>query len=161
MLRKYWYLFLLGLLVLIQLVPVNRTNPPFDPAQDFLQMVNAPDDIRQMTKAACYDCHSNETAYPWYAFVAPLSWWIVNHVQEGREHLNLSTFGALPLEEQGEAMGEMAENVEKGEMPLSTYPPLHPKAKLSDAQKRRLVEWLHATGPAEPGFEGEGEAEEN
>ena len=80
-------LILLGILLLIQLIRIDKTNPPIDPAVDFEPVVKPPDDVMVLLKSACYDCHSNETRYPWYSNVAPVSWWLKHHINEAREHL--------------------------------------------------------------------------
>ena len=97
-------------------------------------------ETRALAKRACFDCHSNETVWPWYAHVAPVSWLVQHDVDEGREHLNFSEWDR----EQEEAE-EAAEVVEDGEMPLWVYLPTHPDARLSDAEKADLISGLKAT----------------
>lgn len=138
---------LLAILVLIQAVPYGRdhANPTVaaEPEWDHPQ-------TRELFHRACGDCHSNETRWPWYSHVAPVSWLVQNDVEEGREHLNVSEWG------QGEQEAdEAAEMVEEGEMPLWFYEPLHPEARLTEQEAERLVRGLEATFGRE-----EGEAEE-
>lgn len=125
-----------GLLVAIQLVPYGRDheNPPVvvEPAW------NSPE-TRALAKRACFDCHSHETTWPWYASVAPASWIVQNHVEEGREHLNFSDW-SKPSRHADEA----AHEVEEGEMPMTGYVPLHSEADLSPEEKQKLVDGLVA-----------------
>jgi len=123
--------------VLIQLVPYGRAhaNPPVqaEPKWDSPQ-------TRELAKRACFDCHSNETVWPWYSNVAPMSWMIQKHVDEGRSKLNFSEWHR-PQREAREA----AETVQKGEMPEKSYLPLHPEAILSAQEKQALINGLNAT----------------
>ena len=130
-------LVLVVLLVLIQFVPYGRSheNPPVtgEPAWDSPR-------TRELAKRACFDCHSNETVWPWYASVAPLSWLVQQDVDEGREHLNFSQFDRGP----GHA-DDAAEELAKGEMPPSAYVLAHAEAKLDDAEKAALIAGFKAT----------------
>lgn len=123
-----------ALFILIQLLPIgrNHTNPAV--------IQNAPwrtPAAEQIARRACYDCHSNETVWPWYSNVAPLSWRIQNHVDEGREKLNFSAWGRGEYEPD-----EVAETVRQGYMPPSDYLILHPDARLSPADIETLISGL-------------------
>lgn len=122
-------------LVGIQFVPVERTNPPVE------QDVSAPQEVRLILLRACYDCHSNETVWPWYSRVAPVSWMIARDVRDGRAELNFSTWNLLTTKEQVEAMHESWEEVEEGEMPPWFYLPPHPDARLTEADREALRRW--------------------
>ncbi len=137
-----------GLLLLIQFVRPDFSPRTVDPGIDLQQAANPPAEVLTILRNACYDCHSDETKYPWYSQVAPVSWWLANHVQEGREHLNFSKFGLLSAEERAEAMHESAETVQEGEMPLASYTwfGLHPEANLTAAQRNTLIAWFNANG---------------
>lgn len=133
---------LVVLSVIIQAVPHgrNHTNPPVrtEPTWDSRQ-------TRALTVRACYDCHSNQTKWPWYASIAPISWLIQRDVDEGRTKLNFSEWNR-PQEEPEEA----AESVQEGEMPPWYYTLFQPKAKLSPAERQTLIQGLAATlGQAE------------
>lgn len=131
---------LLGLGILIQFVPVDR--PENDQGKyDFLMAEHVQEEVGVMLKNACFDCHSNQTIYPWYAYVAPVSWLVVRDVRVGRKHLNFSDWKSLSKKDRLQALDDIAEVVEAGEMPMKIYPPLHPKARLSDADREKLVEW--------------------
>ena len=125
-----------GLLVVIQLIPVDRSNPPVE------EEVPAPTAVRQILRTSCYDCHSNESVWPWYAYVAPVSWLVTHDVHEAREHMNFSTWNDYDEDERIELLEEVWEEVEDGEMPLWFYVPLHPEAELAEQDKRLLRGWV-------------------
>ena len=125
--------------VLIQLVPYgrNHTNPPVvkEPNWDSSQ-------TRDLAQNACFDCHSNETVWPWYSNVAPVSWLVQSDVDEGRRYLNFSEWGRG---EEGEEAEEWVEVIREGEMPLPYYLITHPEARLSASQQQELIKGLLAT----------------
>jgi hypothetical protein len=135
---KLWIAGLLALGV-AQLIPVERTNPPVR------EEVPAGEAVRAVLRRSCYDCHSNESRWPWYAHVAPVSWLVVHDVNEAREHMNFSTWDAYDAKERRKHLEEIWEEVEEGEMPLWFYVPLHPEARLGDEEKSLLRSW--AVGP--------------
>ena len=122
---------------LLQLVPFGRdhTNPPT--AQE--PQWDSPE-TRQMAKEHCFQCHSNETEWPWYSNIAPGSWLIYNDVVEGRQNLNFSDFGKRPGE-----LDEIIENVQRGSMPPIQYWIAHPSSRLTDTQKQTFIAGLRAT----------------
>ena len=126
------------LLVLIQLVPVDRENPPVETELD------APAEVLSLLRRSCYDCHSHETEWPWYSYVAPASWLVAKDVDEGREYLNFSTWNAYDAEKRRHLIEEIWEEVEAGEMPLWFYLPLHPSARLDEADLELLEGWTRA-----------------
>ncbi len=132
---------LVAVLLLVQLVPAHRPPVKGDNPADLLTNNNVPEEVAQILRGACYDCHSNETRYPWYAYVAPVKWLVADHVEEGREHLNFSDWQAMDIGDQLEALDELAEEVEEGEMPLQGYPLTHPEARLSEEQRQLLTDW--------------------
>jgi len=122
----------------IQLVPVNRTNPPV--VADF----DGPPDVAKVLRTSCYDCHSNETSWPWYSRVAPVSWLVAHDVEEAREHLNFSAWGSLDSKRRAKLADEIWEEVEDGEMPLKQYLIAHSEARLGDDAKATLRDWSTA-----------------
>jgi hypothetical protein len=131
----------LGVIFLaIQFVPVDRANPAGQ------TQVPASAEARAVLKRACYDCHSNETVWPWYSYVAPMSWLAAKDVKEGREKLNYSTWNLMSAEKQSEGIKESWEKIQSGEMPLWFYLPLHPSAKLSPADRAILQTWASTGG---------------
>ena len=128
--------------LLLQLVPVDRTNPPV------VAEVHAPGPVEDILRTSCYDCHSNETVWPWYSRVAPVSWLISKHVEMGREHVNFSQWGTLSLEDRVKAREEIWEEVESGVMPHRGYLRWNPEARLNEAQEAILEEWANSVETA-------------
>lgn len=122
----------------IQLLPVERTNPPVE------SEVAAPPAARAVLRRACYDCHSHETRWPWYTHVAPVSWLVANDVQEGRRELNFSQWQRRDERRQAKAIHEVWEKVSRGTMPPWYYTPLHPEARLSVEDREALRAWQDA-----------------
>lgn len=117
----------------IQLIPVERTNPKV--LSDF---TGSPE-VKAILQRSCYDCHSNETKWPWYSYVAPVSWWVAHDVEEGREELNFSDWDRF--EKDAEIKEEIYEEVSEKEMPLFGYLITHPKAAISDKEMAQLQAW--------------------
>ncbi len=128
-------IILSSIFIIIQFVPVNRSNPAVTAD------LNAPVEIKEIVKNSCYDCHSNETNWPWYSYIAPASWLVTHDVEEGRRHLNFSEWGNLNDKDKQKVLDEMWEEVEQGEMPLKIYTLLHSQAKLTDDQLKSLFTW--------------------
>jgi hypothetical protein len=105
-----------------------------------------PNDVENILQVSCYDCHSNTTRYPWYSNVQPAAWFLADHVNDGKKHLNFSEFTSKPLFVQNHKLEEVKEMVEKKEMPLPsyTYFGLHPKANLTDAQRQKIIDWANS-----------------
>jgi len=122
-------------LVGIQFIPVNRSNPPVE------EEVPASPEVKAILKRACYDCHSHETIWPGYSRVAPVSWLLAWDVGEGREELNFSTWNRYSQKKRDKIMKEIWEEVQEGEMPPWFYLPLHPEARLSDSDRSLLRTW--------------------
>jgi hypothetical protein len=123
------------LLVALQFVPVERTNPPVQ------SEVPAPDNVRVVLRRACYDCHSNETKWPWYSHVAPVSFLIAYDVRHGREELNYSTWNRIAPQKQVKKLKESWETVAEGEMPPWYYLAMHRDAALSTQDRAALMGW--------------------
>jgi len=140
--KKKIIIGLVVVLVLIQFIRVDKTNPPIDASKDFVTLVKAPVEMVSLLKKACYDCHSNETTYPWYFNVAPISWWAKDHVNDGRKHLNFSIWGDYKEERKAHKLEEMLGEIDENEMPLSSYTLMHEESKLTSDEKTALVNWL-------------------
>ncbi|MFP3599405.1 heme-binding domain-containing protein [Chryseobacterium sp. SIMBA_029] len=128
--------------IMIQFFPIDKTNPPATPGMDFLRIKDTPPEIAKIISTSCYDYHSNETKYPWYSSIAPSSWFLKNHVVEGRKHLNFSTFAVYEPKRQAHKLEECIEMIEKKEMPLESYYIGHQDAKLTDQQRLELVTYF-------------------
>ncbi len=140
--KKKILLGFLAILVIMQFFRIDMDNPPVDPAKDFIALTEPSDEVKTLLKSACYDCHSNETEYPWYAHVAPVSWPIGHHIEEGREHLNFSIWADYDADKADHKLEECAGEVEEGHMPISSYTWTHGDAKLSKEQKETLEEFF-------------------
>jgi hypothetical protein len=125
-------------LVVIQLFPVDRTNPPEDGPLVIQDPV-----VADIVDRACADCHTHNTTWPWYSRVAPVSWLLKSHVEEGREHLNFSVWQAQEPSRQDHKLEEVVEMVEEGEMPLTSYTLGHPEARLTSEERDTLIRWAN------------------
>ena len=119
----------------IQLWPAGRTNPPTTAGLD------APPEVTAILRRACFDCHSNETRWPWYAYVAPVSWWMVHDVDEGRRELNFSEWGALPEKKRERRAAKMIDEIEEDEMPPASYRRMHGDARVAERELEVLRAW--------------------
>jgi len=140
--RNRTVLVILLVLVGIQFIRPSRKVPRVDPNSGFEALATPPAEAAQVIQTACYDCHSYQTRYPWYAGVAPVSWWIASHVSEGREHLNFSDWGKYTVRERIKLAEESAEEVQDGHMPERTYTWMHGGARLTAAQRTALVAYF-------------------
>ena len=131
-------LVLLAVLALAQLVPVTRDNPPVTAD------VGAPPAVAAVLRRSCYDCHSHETRWPWYAHVAPTSWLVVHDVHEGREHLDFSTWNAYPAKKRAKKLDDVVEAVTEGWMPYWPYLIVHRDARLAKADAEAIAAWARA-----------------
>ncbi len=133
---------LILLLIIIQFFQIDKTKPTYDKSADILSLHPTNDNIKNSLINACYDCHSNETEYPWYTSVTPLSWWIKGHIKNGREELNFSEWASYNSDKKNHKLEESIEMVEDGKMPPKSYKMMHSDAKISDADKKALLDWF-------------------
>jgi len=136
---------LLIILVAIQFIRPDK-NESDEVAHDIRSAYTVPENVDQILRVACNDCHTNNTEYPWYSRVQPVAWWLDHHITDGKRHLNFSEFTKLPIAIQNHKFEEIIEMVEEDEMPLPsyTYLGLHSGANLDDAQKQRVMDWAQA-----------------
>ena len=132
-----------GVLVVIQVVRPDHVNPPVTGA------IKAPPEVQALLKRSCFDCHSNETTWPWYSQIAPVSWLVARDVKEGRKHLNFSEWEGYEAARKAKKLEGVAGEVDEGGMPMEIYLPMHPEAKLSQGDRKVLVDWAKA-GNAPP-----------
>lgn len=135
-------ILLLIVLIGIQFISIDKTNPETNPEEDFMNIINPPQDIAQLLKVACNDCHSHQTQYPWYSNIAPISFWLKDHIDHGRGNLNFSIWGTYDKGRAHHKLEECYEEVIEGHMPLRSYLLTHKDARLSDAQRERLAGWF-------------------
>lgn len=132
---------ILILLIGAQFVGAGRTNPPSNAGASLLASKTTPPDVRAILDRSCRDCHSNDTRWPWYSHVAPISWFLLSHVNGGRERLNYSQWTSYDSDDQDKFLGGMCSLPKKGRMPLPSYLWIHRDAKLSDADVKTLCAW--------------------
>lgn len=140
MLKKL-ILVVLAVFFLIQFIPADLPAVIEVNDKDIITNNSLPDDISILIRETCYDCHSNETVYPWYSYVAPVSFLVSQDIRMGREHLNFSEWESLSKLDKAEVLDDLVEEVEEGEMPLKKYVFLHPRARLSDKDRERFIVW--------------------
>jgi hypothetical protein len=134
-------------IVIMQFFRIDKTNPEIVLANDFIE-INKPDaKTTKLLKSACYDCHSNTTVYPWYSNVAPVSWWVKDHIDEAKSHLNFSEWTSYDKKKQLHKLHECYEEVEHGEMPFESYTWIHSEANLSHEDRAHLEHWFKSFGP--------------
>ena len=134
---------LVVILIGIQFIPVDRKNPPVT------MDINAPENISSILRTSCYDCHSNETSWPLYSYIAPVSFLLAGDVKEGRKHLNFSEWDKYSSDKQIKLLEEMIEEVEKENMPLTIYTFTHPNSKLDSNRFKLLKQWVKSGSSTE------------
>lgn len=148
---------LIVVLIAIQFVPTEK-NLSNDNTYAIETKYEVPADVKVLLENACNDCHSNKSTYPWYSSVQPVGFWLDHHVNDGKKHLNFAAFTKMPIAVQNHKLEEVVEQVEEGEMPMPsyTYFGLHSNAKLSEADRSKIINWaksqmamLKATYPAD------------
>ncbi len=140
MLRKI-LVFLLIVLIIIQFIhPEKNINTGPQP-NALAKAYPVPAEVDTILKHACYDCHSNNTSYPWYSNVQPSAWFLAKHVKDGKRHFNFDEFMSYTKERQDHKLKEFVEMVEEGDMPLSSYTWLHEDARLTPEQRKMLSDW--------------------
>jgi hypothetical protein len=140
MLKKI-LLILLIVIIIAQFIRPPHNNGNAASANDITHAVQVPDSVMSLLKIACYDCHSDHTRYPWYNDITPVNWWLHNHVTEGKRHFNFSQFNTGSFKRRAKRLDEVAETVEKHEMPLDSYLWIHKDAKLNEAQQKLIIDW--------------------
>lgn len=135
-----WILAILLVSVIgMQFVQPARTNPHEAPGASLL--ATTPPEITALLNRSCGDCHSNDTRWPWYSYVAPMSWFVADHVNHGREHFNYSKWTAYPSGDRDKFLGEMCSQAQREQMPLPSYLLIHRGAKLSADDIKTLCAW--------------------
>lgn len=134
-------LALLIVLIIAQFIQPPKNSGPTQTPNDITHVVPVPDTVMAILKTACYDCHSDSTRYPWYNHITPVNWWLRDHINEGKRHTNYSQFATGSYKRKMRRLDETAEQVEKHEMPLESYLWIHKDARLSDAQRKLIIDW--------------------
>ena len=137
---KYAVVAVVLLLAAVQFVQPDRANPPANPSSTFEAVAKPSPQVAGLVRRACYDCHSHNTVWPWYSYIAPVSWLVADDVIEGRRNLNFSRWDFLSPEMSRTRLKEACEEVREGAMPLWNYRLMHPEARLSEEDIRILCE---------------------
>jgi Haem-binding domain len=141
---KRFFLVLLLAFVVIQFFRPAKNIAASISANDITAKYAIPQDVQAVLKTSCYDCHSNNTNYPWYNNIQPVAWWLANHVKEGKKELNFSEFATYRIGRQYRKLEEINKEIEEGEMPLESYTVIHGNAKLNEQQKINVTNWVNA-----------------
>ncbi|SEL36817.1 Haem-binding domain-containing protein [Aquimarina amphilecti] len=137
-LKKVGLLLLLAF-VIMQFIRPDKNELGYESVAYFENDTKPTEEIQQILRSNCYDCHSNQTVYPWYAEIAPVSYWLADHVEEGKEHFNVSDWEQYSNKKKDHKLDELIEEVEKGEMPLSSYTWVH--GDLEKEEMEVLINW--------------------
>jgi hypothetical protein len=140
-----WFISVIGVaFITMQFFGPAKTNPPVDEAKSIQANARLTPEVSAILTRACQDCHSHQTRWPWYSHIAPVSWFLVDHVTEARKELNFSEWASYTPKRMRKKLEEMSEEVEAGAMPLKSYLLLHGDAKLSPAEVQALMAWTAA-----------------
>lgn len=142
--KKIFKRILIALLIIfiaIQFIRPAKNRSEGISANDISTKYPVPDSVQAILKVACYDCHSNNTRYPWYAEIQPVAWWLNNHIKDGKSGLNFSEFTSYRIKKQFHRLDDINKQVKKNEMPLSSYTLIHTDAKLTEGQKLAIAAW--------------------
>ncbi len=134
-------LVILVAFIAIQFIQPARNQSGQVLSTDIAMAYQIPDTVQAILKLACYDCHSNNTRYPWYTYVQPVGWLLANHIRDGKEELNFSEFGSYSNRRKQSKLKSIQSQVRDGDMPLYSYTLLHNKARLTDEQKQFIIDW--------------------
>ncbi|MDF3076944.1 MAG: cytochrome [Sphingobacteriaceae bacterium] len=135
-------LILVAVFVVIQLFQSPKNNTAPETSADISRVYPMSPNVKATLRKSCYDCHSNSTHYPWYSYIQPFGWWLSSHIEEGKEELNLSQFKDYSARRRKSRLKSMAESIEDGSMPLSSYTFIHNGAKLRDQDRKLLLNWI-------------------
>jgi hypothetical protein len=138
------------LFVASQAIRPARTNPPIDPSRELTARLTVDPAVATILGRSCGDCHSNLTVWPWYSNVAPISWFVINHVDDGRQRMNFSDWAAIPPAKVAPMLQRICKEVKSGDMPLDTYTPMHPGTKLTSADEDAICAWTAAASASLP-----------
>ena len=133
---------LLAVLIIIQFFRPEKNQSAVASPNDIFAHYQASENTKQLIQTACYDCHSNNTAYPWYSEIQPVAWWLADHVNEGKSELNFSEFATYSPKKGDHKLEELVEIIKEEEMPLNSYTLIHADARLSDVQRVELAKWV-------------------
>ena len=141
---KIAFILLVLAFIVGQFIRPDFSNPPVIPSETLTASTQVPADVQQILTRSCYDCHSNQTQYPWYSKVTPFNWFLADHINDGRREMNFSVWNTYTTKKKLRKLEELCEQVEQAEMPLPSYLWIHREAVLADGDARLLCEWSKA-----------------
>lgn len=141
---KRTFQILLFAFIVIQFFRPTKNKAAEISNNDISKIYQIPQDVQSILKTSCYDCHSNNTVYPWYAEIQPAAWWLEHHINEGNKELNFSEFASYRIGRQYRKLEEINKEIKEDEMPLDEYLWVHKAAKLNEQQKLLLATWVTA-----------------
>ena len=144
-LYKKILLALLGVFIVLQFIQPSHNKSAQVLSTDITKIINIPDKVLVVFKNSCYDCHSNNTRYPWYVCIQPMGWIMANHIKNGKANLNFSEYGSYSKRKQANKLRAIAESIKDGSMPISSYTIMHADAKLSEENKKLITDWVSHT----------------
>lgn len=130
-------------LIGIQFIPTNSNQSDIVPVTDFITTYNPPKEVVAILRTSCYDCHSNNTAYPWYNKIQPVAMFLEDHIAHGKEEFSFSGFGEYSDRRKKSKLKSLIRQVEQDEMPLDSYTLIHRDAKISDSEKELVLNWVN------------------
>jgi len=142
---KWIGIVIAAILIGLQFTTPRHTNPPVDPAQTLAATTAVPPEVSAVFGRSCNDCHSDETNWRWYTYVAPVSWFTIGHVNDGRKELNLSEWGSYGRRMKDTRLKAICAQVRGGAMPLASYIFVHRNAKLSSDEVKKICDWTEST----------------
>ncbi|WP_432671522.1 heme-binding domain-containing protein [Flavobacterium sp. SM2513] len=142
---KIILLILAVVFVGIQFIPTKRNQSIAVPHTDFMVVNIVPENVSNILKTSCYDCHSNNTYYPWYNKIQPVAWFLENHIEEGKAELNFSEWENYSDRRKRSKLKSIVSQIEDDKMPLTSYALIHKDAKLTTKQKVEVIEWINST----------------
>ncbi|SRX75704.1 heme-binding domain-containing protein [Aequorivita antarctica] len=139
---KIIVLVLLVAFVGIQFIPAERNQSDTEPSTDFMLVNNVPEKIQKKLQVSCYDCHSNNTQYPWYNKIQPAAWFLEDHIKEGKAELNFNEWDSLSSRRKASKLRSIIKQIESGEMPLDSYTLIHTDATFSEAEAAEMINFI-------------------
>jgi hypothetical protein len=142
--KKIWIIIIgavILLFIVIQLFPPEKNDKLLNPQNDIVFVIEMPASVKKKIVDACYDCHSNKTAYPIYNRIAPVSWIMANHIRNGKEHLNFSEWATFDKKKQIKLLSDICDEITNGEMPIKSYVFMHSRAVINPKELGEICNW--------------------
>lgn len=130
-------------LIGIQFIPTTRNQSDILPATDFIATYNPPKEVERIFRTSCYDCHSNNTEYPWYNKIQPVAMYLEEHIEHGKEEFNFNEFGDYSERRKKSKLKSLLKEVEQGKMPLESYTLIHRDSKISESEEKLVLDWVN------------------